>query len=417
MGVMSYVGLVDCNNFFVSCERLFRPDLAGKPVVVLSSNDGCIVARSKEVKDLGVPMGVPYFKVKGELAAAGATIFSSNFTLYRDISARVMEVLRATVANAEQYSVDEAFFTLPDAPHETTHEELVRVKRAVETQVGVPVSVGAARTKTIAKCATERAKAGVGTELLVGEEWQQAARTYPLPEVWGIGGRTAQRMREIGLTTVADLLAADRQFIHDEFGVAGARLRAELSEMRTHGRARDELQQSIMSTRSFRTSTEDRTVIEDAIAYHVAHVAEELREIGASAGVVRVLIRPSRHGEWVLRGGTAAVVLTIPTDDTRVILREALVLVRQLFEPGVPYKKAGVVLSGIVPRATVAPSLFATPSSVSELFSAIDTLNDRFGPETVSIGRTGREDRWQPSKEHVSPRYTTSWSEIRTVMA
>lgn len=410
---MAYIGLLDCNNFFVSCERLFRPDLEKKPVVVLSSNDGCVVARSKEVKELGIPMGVPYFKVRDELEASRTTIFSSNFTLYRDISARVMRVLQNEVGYTEQYSVDEAFFTLT-AP---TMDSLKHIKAAVEQQVGVPVTVGVAKTKTIAKCATEIGKKGEGVSLLEGSAWKEVAQTFPLADVWGIGRRTGEHMRAYNLLTVADLQQADPAFIRSEFGIAGARLQTELAEQPTDRSERDKLQQSIMSTRSFQKSTTNLRVLEDAVAYHVAHAAEELRELGACAHTIRVLIRPSRHNEWVLRGGTREAVLVIPTDDTRVILREALALVRSLYEAGVPYKKAGVILSGIVPRAAVPGSLFESSDQHHELFSAIDGLNHRYGAGTLTIGRTKTEGVWQASKSHVSPRYTTSWQELQTVVA
>lgn len=409
---MAYVGLLDCNNFFVSCERLFRPDLKTKPVVVLSSNDGCVVARSKEVKELGIPMGVPFFKVKRELDASGTTVFSSNFTLYRDISRRVMQVLRLEVADVEQYSVDEAFFALA-AP---TEESLRSIKTAVEQQVGVPVTVSAGKTKTIAKCATEIGKKTDGISILEGSEWERIAQTFLLADVWGIGGRTAAHMRSHALATVADLVQADPAFIRSEFGMHGARLQAELSEQRTERSAHDELQQSIMSTRSFGKSTTNLAVLEDAVAYHVAHAAEELRDMRACTSAIRVLIRPSRHGEWVLRGGAREAVLTAPTNDTRVLLHEALALTRALYERGVPYRKAGVILSAIVPETFVPASLFESKDN-RELMRAVDEVNQRYGTGTLAIGRAQRDGAWRSSTLHVSPRYTTSWRELQTVVA
>lgn len=416
---MAYVGLLDCNNFFVSCERLFRPDLLGKPVVVLSSNDGCVVARSKEVKELGIPMGIPYFKVKRELEEAGVVMFSSNFPLYRDISYRVMEVLQDEAANVEQYSVDEAFFTVPAVSHEEAYGMISRIKCAVEMQVGVPVTVSAAKTKTIAKCGSELGKKSSGITVLAGESWRSAALEFPLADVWGIGGRTAAKMREAGLNTVAEFLRADPARVRSMFGVSGIRLQTELNEQtsrRTH--REDELQQSIMSTRSFKASTTELSVLEDAVAYHVAHAAEELREMDACAQELRVILRTSRHGDWVLRGGTRSALLVTPTSDTRILLHEALLLTRSLYEPGVPYKKAGVVLSHIVPSAAVPQSLFSNGNEQDgNLFETIDRLNRRYGSGTLSIGRTGSEQRWQPSRSHVSPRYTTNWSEIPTAMS
>ena len=413
---MKYIGLLDCNNFFVSCERLFRPDLLGKPVVVLSSNDGCVVARSKEVKELGIPMGVPHFKVKDEFKAADVVVFSSNFPLYRDISARVMQALRDEVSDVAQYSVDEAFFTFEAEAEAEVYAFLRQVKRSVEAKVGMPVTVGAAKTKTIAKCASELGKKADGVCFLEGDSWKNAALTFPLEDVWGIGGKTAEKMRAIGLITVADLLAADPALVTNRFGVHGARLAAELSEQPAGGRSHDDLQHSIMSTRSFRDSTTDLSILEDAVAYHVAHAAEELRELKAVAGEIRVLIRTSRHGDWFLRGGSKECILDAPTSDTRVLLREALTLTRNLYEPGVPYKKAGVVLGRISSSEHQSLSLFSQ-SEQGAVLATVDSLNQKFGKDTLTIGRVGHGERWQASRSHISPHYTTKWNEIATVVA
>lgn len=420
---MKYVGLLDCNNFFVSCERLFRPDLAKKPVVVLSSNDGCVVARSKEVKELGIPMGVPHFKVKRELETAGVVVFSSNFGLYRDLSARVMSVLREVADEVEQYSVDEAFFSLEtnerslELSLEIVKGELARIKQSVERQVGVPVTVGVAKTKTVAKCATELGKRGAGTMMLEGEAWRQVRESFPLVDVWGIGGKTAAKMREAGLHTAADLVAADRGRIEELFGAHGLRLQAELAEQpATAARKEDDLQASVMSTRSFQKNVSELSVLEDAVAYHTARVAEELREMDAVTGCVRVMIRPSRHNDWALRGGIREAFLTLPTADTRTLLREAHALTRALYEPGVPYKKAGVIVSSILPSDASSLSLFATPKDATDaLFSIVDGLNRKFGKDTLTVGRIGGAAKWQSGRAHISPQYTTNWNEIPRV--
>lgn len=415
---MTYVGLLDCNNFFVSCERLFRPDLRTKPVVVLSSNDGCVVARSKEVKDAGVPMGVPYFKAKKELAAVNATVFSSNFPLYRDISSRVMDVLSREMAAVEQYSVDEAFFAVPELPEDELALLGMRLKRIVETEVGVPVTVGIAKTKTVAKCATELGKKGEGVAVLMDDVWRETMQHFLLHDVWGIGGKTAAKMRDAGLATVADLVQADAARIRELFGVHGARLQLALSEHATaHAREHDELQHSIMSTRSFRDASTERVVVEDAVAYHVAHAAEELRELGACAQAIAIIVRPGRHSDWSLRGGVRETLLVEPTDDTRILLKEAMRLVSLLYEHGVPYKKAGVILSHITPKHVAVQSLFAQSDRSDSLFAAIDALNKRFGSGTLTIGRTRSTSAWAASRSHISPRYTTDWSELKTVVS
>ena len=389
-----------------------------KPVVVLSSNDGCIVARSAEVKAAGIPMGVPHFKIKKELEELGVHVFSSNFPLYRDVSFRVMEILSREVSGVEQYSVDEAFFRLPDMPREQLEVTARHVKDVVEREVGVPVTVGLARTKTIAKCATERGKKDGGVLLLHGEVWKTVRKEFPLADVWGIGSKTAAKMRAQGLYSVEDLLAADPSRIRALFGVAGVRLRYELNEQSTHTfHAEDEIQQSIMSTRSFAHTTTDRAVVSNALAYHVAHAAEELRALRACAQGLRVMVRPSRHGDWALRGGVREALLVAPTDDTRVLLREAIALLDRLYEAGVPYKKTGVVLTHMQPRTSVAPSLFGAVDDSSSVLKIMDQLNSRFGSGTLTIGRTRSIDAWAASRAHISPRYTTDWNELPLVVA
>lgn len=416
---MKLIGLVDCNNFFVSCERLFRPDLQKVPVVVLSSNDGCVVARSKEVKELGVPMGVPLFQVRELFVKEGVVTFSSNFALYRDISSRVMATLKEEVGYVEQYSVDEAFCIIDVADVATAHERARSIKARVEREVGVPVSVGVAQTKTIAKCATDGAKKGSGTAVLTGDTWR--ARTYeiPLSSVWGIGGKTAQKMRTHELTTVADLCAADSARIERLFGVHGARLQSELSEQPVHERSDgQDLQKSIMHTRSFKEATKQKRVLLDAVAYHTARAAEELRELGAVCQTIRVIAYPSRHGNWALAGGVLMAMLDVPTNDTRVLLHHASALLDALYERGVPYKKAGVVLSDIVPVAVTATPLFDTVGNdTSAVMTTVDMLNSKFGNDAVTVGRVSRARAWQPRTDHISPHYTTSWSDIPQVVA
>jgi DNA polymerase V len=415
---VKYIGLLDCNNFFVSCERVFRPDLKNVPTVVLSSNDGCVVARSKEIKEMGVPMGVPYFKVKDELKKANAAVFSSNFPLYRDISSRVMEILKEEAGFVEQYSVDEAFFAL-DMQEANVSGELLRIKRAIETRVGIPVSVGAAKTKTIAKYASEVGKKTTGTSVMCDSLWQEATKTLLVSEIWGIGRQTSQKMKDLGIVTVSDLLAVDIARVDRLFGIGGLRLHDELSERSVHtlGGERSD-QKSIMSTRSFKNTTTDRSVIEDALAYHVSHAAAELRAMKMKTTKMSVIAGTSRHGDWLLRGGSRDVILSSPTSDTRVLLKEALKLLGSLYEEGVPYKKAGIVLGSFVSEDLEQGDLFISKdddSKSSYVMHTIDVLNKRFGNETITIGRKTSGTVWKSSREFVSPCYTTNWDEIATI--
>lgn len=417
---MNYFGLLDCNSFFVSCERLFRPDLAKKPTLVLSSNDGCVVARSKEVKELGISMGVPFFKVKDIVAKNDVAVFSSNFPLYRDISNRVMMALKEEVGVIEQYSVDEAFFAV-NAQEDTVLDVLLRVKNAVEMSVGIPVSVGAANTKTIAKYASEIGKKLSGTAFLHDTSWYELTNELPMHEIWGIGRKTTEKMRLLGILTVSDFLATDRARVERLFGIGGLRMRDELSERSVYPLGTlHEVQKSIMSTRSFKKETTDPHIVEDAIAYHVAHAAEELREVGMKAGYISILARTNRHGDWFMRGGTNETILQYPTSDTRVLIREALKLFRELHEPGVPYKKAGVILGMFSDAGQIQQDLFALQSEEEhgeKVMQTIDALNKKFGSETITVGRSNKAPVWKASKAHISPCYTTNWSEIREIQA
>lgn len=410
-----YVGLADCNNFFVSCERLFRPDLWNKPVVVLSSNDGAVVARSEEVKKLGVPMGVPYFKVRDIFKEHGVAVFSSNFDLYRDISDRVMNTLHASVADMEQYSVDEAFFEMEVKNAETAKKEMARLRDLIYKNVGVPVSLGLAPTKTIAKYANGLEKRGSGVSILTASDWLNIANEVKLTDLWGVGGAMTERFREHALHTAYDLITADPARVAKLFGVYGVRLRAELlCQKQTKQLLPDDLPKTIMSTRSFSKTTDQLSVLEEALAYHVARAAAELREKETVAGRLVVLIQTSRHGDWVLRGGGREVLLSMPTSDTTVLLREAKRLARAVFEPGVPYKKAGIVLGNIRSKGFVQTQLFAVDEDNSELMAAMDHINKKLGTDTVTIGRAKYKEGWSNRHDHRSPRYTTSWSELKT---
>ena len=422
---MTYIGLLDCNNFFVSCERLFRPDLAWRPVVVLSGNDGCVVARSNEVKELGIPMGVPYFKVEKELKTAQVAIFSSNFTLYRDISKRVMARLREETAQIEQYSVDEAFFGIRAEDEVSIEAEMRRIKAVIEKDIGVPVSIGAAKSKTIAKQAAEQEKRGTGVCLLTGEHWQQVAGELSVGAVWGIGRRTAEKCVRHEVRTVAEYMALDRARVAALFGVDGVRKHQELNEQSVYrlGERSAAEQQSIMSTRSMKQALTNRDQIEVALLYHVDQVARQLREKKLEATRLSVMIRPSRHGDWALRGGTAEELLALPSNDTRTLSITARALCRSLYEVEVPYKKVGVVVSGLRPEGISQGELFAATDQSEKrddgkvVMAVVDALNDKYGRETMLFGRVRGSRVWDGKHDRLSPQYTTNWSEIADIRA
>lgn len=416
---MKYIALLDCNNFFVSCERLFRPDLLRKPVVVLSSNDGCVVARSKEIKDMGIGMGVPYFQIKDTLEEVGATIFSSHFALYRDVSRRVFEVVRTYRSEIEQYSIDECFFTFEsEEPHRLVEE----IKKRVEQVVGIPVSIGVASSKTRAKYVNAVAKRTTGIAIWGEEEWGKAAANIRLSEIWGVGRGRAKQFDEQGIRSVADLLASPRSRIEALFGIEGVRLQAELrGEPVLDIKTARALQKSLMSTRSFAKETKDFDVLLNSVKYHLYQVVKDLESMDAKTNVIRVMIAPSRYGDYAFYGASKEAVLTAPTRDLLTLQQVAVGLLKQCFNVEVPYKKAGVVLSGISSIEAETMSLFEDPeeregNSKDSLSATIFSINKKHGKALVQLGSvSGTNKNWESKKDSESPSYTTNWSDLKVV--
>lgn len=415
---MQFIGLLDCNNFFVSCERLFRPDLVGKPVAVLSSNDGCIVARSQEVKDMGIPMGLPLFQAKQLVDMSSVTLFSSNFPLYRDISSRVMQCLAEEVGACEVYSIDEAFFTVS---RNVTDAELQQVRQVIMQKTGIPVSIGVASTKTLAKIGSKVAKKQGGTKLLSDALWQELANSFSLEDIWNLGRATVRTLREHSITTPATFLALDPAWVRTQFGVMGSRLQDELKGVAVYQVAINStvLRQSLASTRSFGKTTNDEGALKSAIGYHVTHVAEKLRKQNLAASWLSIELRAGRHSDFAYRRGSMVVELAAPANSTKELLAAALTGFAELYERRVPYKKAGVVAGGLVPISFLQPDLFA-PAAVGSKAAGVDavadSLNRRFGSGTIRPGII-LDNRPKTNAALRSPSYTTVWKDIPTVRA
>lgn len=414
-----WIGLLDCNNFFVSCERLFRPDLAGKPVAVLSSNDGCIVARSQEVKDIGIPMGVPYFKVKDILKTEGVTLFSGNPTLYRDVSTRVFKAMRTVLEDIDKYSIDEAFFVLEGTPQEVERKALV-IKDRVEQLAGIPVSVGVAKSKTLAKLANDEAKRTTGVFVMDENDWKERCPKTDLSKVWGIGSQLSKRFRAVGLITVEDLLNSDDSQLKSIFGIVGLRLKTELNGANFVASERSNgLQKSLMSSRTFKETTEDISVLQKSLAYHINKVGEELRILNLETKCLRVNISPSRYGDFALQNASAEGLFAKPTNITSELLKEGNVLLEQLFKEAVPYKKLGVLAANLTSAEVTQLGMFDDEdrTKAKELQSAIDAINRKAGVGKIHLGTTISADTWKPRSDLRSPAYTTKWKDIPTVKA
>jgi len=411
------IGLMDCNNFFVSCERLFRPDLLGKPVAVLSSNDGCIVARSKEVKDLGIPMGVPLFEVRDVVEKHSVVLFSSNFALYRDISRRVMHALQEEFDDVAVYSIDEAFFVVPEG---CTEEDIALIRARVIQKTGIPVSFGVAPTKTVAKIANQEAKKGSGTVWLTLNQFRERCSTVPCGSVWGIGRQMAAKLEVFGIHTVSHFLEKGLGFARSEFGVHGERLFLELTGIEAAGHTEDvSPNASIMSTQSFGKRIHSKDVIFAALSHHIGHIAEKLRARNLATRSITIICAPGRYGNYVLRKGSATMEFGEPTNDTVLLLEYARRLLDEIHDAEVPYKRAGAIVSGLLPIEYVSESLFETTekSARESVFAVVDILNKRFGKETIHPGTLHRGEEWSSRTELRSGAFTTRWTEIPHVKA
>ncbi|OAI03584.1 DNA polymerase V subunit UmuC [Methylomonas methanica] len=422
------IALVDANNFYVSCERVFRPDLIGKPVAVLSNNDGCIVSRSQELKDLGVKMAVPAFQIQHLVEQHNIQLLSSNYGLYADLSARVMSVLEAFSPSLEIYSIDEAFLDFTDL-YPCEKDPIAygkQIKRTVQQYTGIPVCVGMGPTKTLAKLANFAAKkwkqTGGVLDLSDPKRQEKLMRIVPVNEVWGIGRQTNSKLNQFGIHTVWDLAQQAPQKIQQQFSIVVARTVMELN-----GIACLELEeiapdkQQIVCSRTFSRRLTTLQELMSAMAEFASRAAEKLRQQHSVASGVTIFIRTNVFAEHERQyQRSASVKLDTPSQDTRVILAAVHRLLEVIFKPGYGYYKCGVQLSDI--QAQTAPGqidLFDwvdndLPTENRPLMQAVDQINRRF-PKGIAIATTKIDQTWKPRADRISQRYTTDWRELMTV--
>jgi len=417
------IALVDCNNFYVSCERVFRPDLIGKPVAVLSNNDGCIVARSQEVKDFGVKMGVPLFQIQQLVNQHQIQLFSSNYTLYADMSARVMSTLEEFSPSLEIYSIDEAFLDLTGVCHKNPIAYGHQIRRAVFRATGIPVCVGMGPTKTLAKLANFAAKkwkmTGGVLDLSDPVRREKLMRIVSVGEVWGIGSRTTAKLNQIGINTVWDLAIQPSKRIQTQFNIVVARTVLELNGspcLELEEIAPDK--QQIVCSRSFSRRLTEYKELSAALAEYCSRAAEKLRRQRSVAGCITVFIRtnPFNQNEPQYQRSASAK-LNTTTQDTRVIIATANRLLTEIYKMGYRYHKCGVQLSDIKPEASPGQlELFdffdsELPVENRQLMSVVDQINRRF-PKSISVAATGIDKSWKSKADRVSQRYTTDWREL-----
>ncbi len=401
------LALCDCNNFFVSCERLFRPDLEGRPVVVLSSNDGIVVSRSNEAKAMGIKMGEAYFKVRRFFEKRGGVAFSSNFQLYEEISDRVMAALRGRTPSMEVYSVDEAFLEVPPDARGRVEEWGREVRAAVLREAGIPVSVGLAPTKTAAKLAAERGKKRPETGgvfvLPPGGDWDDFLRDIPVEDVWGIGWRWSAYLRRRGVLTALRLRDASDDWLDRRLGVRGVRTAWELRGIRCFGVEEvDRAQKSIQSSRTFARPVRDREAMAEAVTEFALVAGRRLRSQGSLAGSVAVSISTSRF-RAPFYGAAAEAPLEAPTDSDIVLARAATGAMNSIFREGLDYEKAHVLLGRLSPADSVQLTLFGGGDERgSALSRTSDRINAAVGRKLLMPALLMGEKEWRPRRSRHS---------------
>jgi DNA polymerase V len=417
------IALVDCNNFYVSCERVFQPELRGKPVVVLSNNDGCVIARSNEAKALGIAMGVPWHLHREHFAAASIIVRSSNYTLYGDMSSRVMSVLSRFTPDLEIYSIDEAFLCMGGfGARLESHARALRA--AVFQWTGIPVSVGIAPTKTLAKVANHAAKTNQkhgGAVLLLDEAIQDAElASIELTDLWGVADRLAARLRAIGINTPLELKRGDPRLLRERLGVVTARLALELRGVCCLDLERDiPDRKSIMASRSFGRPVTALAELREAVASFTSRAAEKLRRQHLATASLMVFIETNRFKPGDAQHyAVRPMRLPVATSDSAKLIGAALAGLAAIWRDGYRYKKAGVVLLDLHPSAAVQEGLFEKRDDARRvtLMRTVDRLNIRFGRDTVCFAAGGHRQRpWKLRREFLSPCYTTAWDGLLQV--
>lgn len=418
-----HIALIDVNNFYVSCERVFNPKLNGKPVVVLSNNDGCAVARSNEVKALGVSMGAPWFKMKDLAKQHGIIALSSNYALYADMSNRVMSILREFSPDQEVYSIDESFLDLTEFQSRDLIQYGQKMRKRIFKWTGLPVCVGIGATKTLAKLANHCAKKrpvfkGVcNFNSMSQDELNSLLSEIPVGEIWGVGGKLAPKLEALGFKSVLDLKHANQKIMRREFSVVMEKTIRELN-----GHVCIELEEAppakkqILSSRSFGQPVRDYNSLAESITLYISRAAEKLRRQQSLAGSVYVYIRtsPFKPDDPFYSNGMT-ISLPSPVNDSRQLANVALWALKQLYRPNYNYAKAGVMLSELVPVGHAQMDMFTkTETSVksTELMKAMDSINRKMGKDSIKLASEGFRKPWKMRQENKSPPYTTDWKHI-----
>jgi DNA polymerase V len=417
-------GLLDCNNFYASCERVFNPALNGKPVVVLSNNDGCVIARSAEAKVLGIPMGEPAYKLKELIETNQVHVFSSNYVLYGDMSHRVMTTIASFAPEMEIYSIDEAFLLLEGFENIDLKTYGEKVVRTVVRNTGIPVSLGIAPTKTLAKVANKFAKKYKNYKgvciIDTDEKREKALKLTEIGDVWGIGRQYSKKLQYYSVNTAWDFTQRTKSWVRHTMGVVGERTWLELCGTPCIEMDKSTSKKSICTSRSFGEKLTELAPISEAVANFTASCAEKLRKQHSLASVIMVFIHTNPHATNQPQYYNQTVIqVPVPTNDTTELINFALRGLNSIFREGYRYKKAGVIVTEIVPERPLQGDLFDTRDrkKFNKIMGVMDSLNESYGKQKVKIASQGFDRKWKLKNEKLSPCYTTNLSDVLQIKA
>jgi DNA polymerase V len=411
--------LIDCNNFYASCERAFNPSLNGKPIVVLSNNDGCAIARSNEAKALGIPMGAVAFEYRDLFIKHNVHVFSANFALYGDMSNRVMNILSQYSPECEIYSIDEAFLKLVGFEHFDLHTYGVDMSLKVRAWTGIPVSVGIAPTKALAKIANRIAKKypdRTNTCYVIDDDEKRikALKWLDIEDVWGVGRQHAKKLRYVGVKKAYDFTQMDDAWVRRNMSVVGLRLKMDLLGLPTLDLEDIKPKKNIATTRSFERNLTKLEDIRERIVTFSVSCAEKLRRQHSSCNALCVFIRTNSHRQELQQYSNSFVVkLPYPTNSSIEISKFAIQALEQIFVPGLHYKKAGVIIMDFTPDCEIQLSLFENSNPKhSPLMQVVDRINQSFGQQKIKLASQDQKRIWKMKQEKLSPRYTTRLDEV-----
>lgn len=416
--------LIDCNNFFVSAERVFRPELRNRPVCVLSNNDGCIVALSNEAKAIGLKRGNPLFKVRDIVQRYQVTVFSSNYSLYAGMSARVMRILTDNYDDVEIYSIDEAFVNLDAFSPEVAGQKMKDLKQMIWRWTGIPVSIGIAATKTLAKVASHYAKKFPGYEgvCMIDSEVkrEKALQRLPVSEVWGIGRQFRKKLDAAAVNTAWEFTQMNESWVHQNFGTIGSRTRRELCGIPCVEASEIDTKQSICTSRSFGKTVTEKDELLSSLVYFTSACAQKLRHQRTVANIVSIFISTDRFKtELPQYKQYATAKMLVPTADTSELISYVKKMLDQIYRPGYQYKKAGVIVSGIIDDSAVQQNIFDTIENRDkrqQLFQAIDKINASSGAGTVQFAiQNQKESKWSSRRDFVSKNYLSDINDLLEV--